>query len=251
MLTETQVHAWSPVIWALQSPQYFYPILGGLFVIAALIWWCAPYFLARRAFQRQAAEASLRTALTLFYTGSVVALGIVGAVIQFQANLERDFNQQQHTLSADNAKRFNEAVTHLKSAGSPLETLSAVTTFSDLINQNGFYWPTVAEVLVFLRLAVQQGGDVNRPEIANALQLLSSRDWNKQGTEPFPLDLSDLDLHNLKFSSLQLWGTDFQNTNLSNAILPGAKLERSGLIMCELAKRTFRDELIISANHAL
>jgi uncharacterized protein YjbI with pentapeptide repeats len=243
-MNEIEIHSWSPVVWALQHPQYFYPGLGIIFLLAAITWWCVPYFLSRRSFpdnpsKRQAAETSLRTALTLFYTGSVVALGIIGAVIQFQANLERDFRQQQLALSAENAKRFDNAVERLRSTSAPLQNLSALSAFSNLIKQDGFYWPTVAEVLEYFRLIVQQGGDVNRPEISNALWILSTREWSKQSTEPFPLDFSGLDLHNLTFSGLQLWGTNFQNTNLSGAILPGAKLEGADLFCADLQNTRF------------
>jgi uncharacterized protein YjbI with pentapeptide repeats len=231
MINETNIHAWGPIIFALENPQYFYPILLLIFLIAAGIWWWWPSHKAKNYFptdveKRQTAEASLRKDLSLFYTGSVVAFGIIGALIQFQANIERDHHQQQVTLSAENAKRFDEAVTQLQNK--PLSILGAISTFSELTKQDGFYWAAVSEVQEYLREAIHQGGDINRTEIHNAFRVLSERgtgNLQNRLSEPFPLDFSGLDLGKFKYSKLKLWGSDFQNSNLSGALLPGAMME--------------------------
>jgi hypothetical protein len=233
VISDTNVHAWTPIILALEHPEYFYPVFLVVFLIAAGIWWWWPYYQATRYFptaaeKRQAAESALRKDLTLFYTGSVVVFGIIGAVIQFQANLERDHRQQRASLSAENAKRFDGAVTQLQS-GLPLSTLGGIFALSELMTQEGFYWQTVAEIQEYVRRAIQNAkGNINTAEIHNALRTLSERDagfWVNRFSEPFPLDFSGIDLSNLKFSRLKLWGSDFQNTNLSGAELPGAMME--------------------------
>lgn len=143
-------------------------------------------------------------------------------------------------MSAQNATRFDNAVTQLKSTDLPLQILGAISIFTDLIKQDGFYWPTVAEVTEYLRLAARQKGDINRPEVINALVLISERDWLMQSAEPFPLDFSVLDLHNLQFTTLQLWGSNFRDANLSGAILPGAKLEGADLFCGNLQNAQFQ-----------
>jgi uncharacterized protein YjbI with pentapeptide repeats len=228
MFSENNIHAWGPITFALENPHYFYPILLITFLIAAGIWWWWPYYRSRSDFsknseKRGAAEASLRKDLSLFYTGSVIALGIVGAVIQFQANIERDHRQQRNTLSAENAKRFDAAVAQLQNT--PLSILGAISSLSELAKQDGFYWSAVSEVHEYLREAIQKGSNINRAEIHNAFLVLSERDistWRNRLKEPFPLDFSALDLGNLKFSRLKLEGSDFQNTNFYGTILPGA-----------------------------
>jgi uncharacterized protein YjbI with pentapeptide repeats len=235
MISEADVHAWSPVVLALEHPQYFYPILLLAFCLAAGLWWFLPHFFAGRSFprdskHRQEAESSLRKDISLFYTGSVVVFGVLGAVIQFQANIERDHQQQMAALSAENAKRFDQAVTNLES-NSPLANLGAISALTGLMRQNGFYWTSVAELNEFLRQAVSvvpKDATINRVAILNAFLALSTRDegiWNNRFHEPFPLDFSRLNLGGLLFSQLRLWGSNFRHTNLSGSYLPGASME--------------------------
>jgi uncharacterized protein YjbI with pentapeptide repeats len=235
MIFDTDVHAWSPVILALQHPGYFYPIGLGFFVVAAILWWWLPEYASRQKFptdveKAQTARTALRSDLTLFYSGSVIVLGIIGAIVQFQANIERDQRQQRLTLASDNGKLFANAVKQLQEK-SDLSQLGAIYNLSELMKQEGFYWPSVTQLNEFLRQAVQTAkGEVNRAEIVNSIYVLSERD-NRGGNpmllrdaEPFPLNFFALNLSGLAFSELKMWSANFQNANLSSTILPGAKL---------------------------
>jgi len=217
---ETAVHDAAPIVLALTYPGTFYSICLALFVIAALLWWLLPSLQ-----KRPSAQKGLRTELSLFYTGSVVAFGIIGTMIQFQSNIQRDQQQQRLALSSENAKRFDGAVKQIQKQ-SDISALGGIYTLGELTKQDGFYWPAVALLNAYLRHAAQApGGDVNRAEIANSLHVLSERNWEYRKGEPFPLDFSSLNLKGLRFSELKLWGSNFRNSNLSDVFLPGAKME--------------------------
>jgi uncharacterized protein YjbI with pentapeptide repeats len=249
MIFDTDVHAWAPVILALQHPGYFYPIGLCLFVVAAILWWWLPEYKSQQKFptdddKARTARTALRSDLTLFYSGSVIVLGIVGAIVQFQANIERDQRQQRLTLASDNGKLFANAVEQLQKA-SDLAQLGAIYNLSELMKQEGFYWPSVIQLNEFLRQAVQAAnGNVNRAEIHNSLYVLSERDNRGDGesmmlrdAEPFPLNFSSLNLKGLAFSGLKMWSANFRNTNLSFTFLPGAKLG-SGDFECANFEKT-------------
>jgi len=217
-----------PISFALKYSAIFYGLLFFAIVVIAAIWWLLPIWYGRRSSpknlkRRRDAETQLRSNLSIFFSGGVIALGIIGVIIQFQANIERDHRQQRLTLSAENVKRFNESVTQLEKT--PLAALGAISTLSELAKQDGFYWAAISEVHEFLRQAILKGGDINRAEIRNAFRVLSERDldtWRNRSTEPSPLDFTTLDLGRLKFSRLRLEGSDFGYTNFSDARLPGA-----------------------------
>jgi uncharacterized protein YjbI with pentapeptide repeats len=251
MISNTDIHAWAPVILALQYPGIFYPVLIGLFFAAAGLWWWlhSPFIGNRRhpraRIRAQAVEDRFRKDLSLFFAGSVVVFGIIGTLIQFQANLEREHQQRRAALSAENTKLFDGAVQHLQSK-SPISQLGAIFTFSQLIKQEGFYWTTVSELSAFLRDSLinrdTSKQDINRSEIHNAFYVLSERDrvsWTGRQSEPFPLDFSGLNLSGFKFSGLRFWGSDFQN-NFSKAFLPGALFEGADLFCANLENAVFR-----------
>jgi hypothetical protein len=135
---ETAVHDAAPIVLALTYPGTFYSICLALFVAAAFLWWLLPSLQ-----KRPSARKGLRTDLSLFYTGSVVAFGIIGTMIQFQSNIQRDQQQQRLALSSENAKRFDGAVKQLQKI-SDISALSAIYTLAELTKQDGFYWPSIA-----------------------------------------------------------------------------------------------------------
>jgi uncharacterized protein YjbI with pentapeptide repeats len=232
MIADFDIHAWSPVVLALHYPRTFYIALLLFFLIAAFAWWFLPHYVITRLIpedltHRQATESSVRKDLSLFYAGSVVVFGVIGAIIQFQANVERDYQQRDASLSVQNGELFEKAVTRLDSA-SALSTLSAISSLTELMRQKGYYWASVSEISEFLRKSISQHADLNALDKLNAIRALSTRDagaWSNRFTEPFPLDFSGLDLTDFRFSQLWLWGSTFRSTNLTGSQLPGAKME--------------------------
>jgi uncharacterized protein YjbI with pentapeptide repeats len=256
MISTLNVREWSPVLLALEYPQYFYPILILGFSVAAVAWWLVPQYSARRWYptdpaNRQAAESSFRRDLSLFYTGSVVVLGILGAVIQFVATLDRNHQQEVDTLSATNSTSFSQAITNLQ-LDSPLAVLSAISALSALAHQDGFYWGSTVELNELLREAIPKR-DVNSLEIHNALYVLSQRDagiWTNRLNEPFPLDFSNLNLSGLKFSSLMLWGSDFRYANLSGSYLPGTLMEGTDFTCTNFEGANLKMSTLYAPTHA-
>ena len=219
--------------------------------------------------KKLAVETPLRKDISIFFGGSVVAFGLIAALIQFQANLERearqqratraqmqanterDQRQQRATLASENIKLFDKAVGLLNSK-SMTPQLGGIYAFSELIKQEGFYWPAVAQLTAFLRqkllpVGAKVGPDTirNRFEIFSALHVLSERDkvsWEGRTMEPIPLDLSGLNLSELKFSDLRLWGSSLRYTDLSGAIIPGALLEDADLYCANMEGASFAEQ---------
>jgi uncharacterized protein YjbI with pentapeptide repeats len=250
-MQETLVSS-GPVALVLKHPGLFYSACFVVLAVAALVWWILP-----RLQKLPAEKSGLRRDLSLFYTGSVIAAGVIGAIIQFQANIERDqqqqaitlsqFQQQQKlTLSAENAKRFDGAVKRLQGQ-SDLQALGAIYTLRELSTQEGFYWPSTTMLNAYLRSALVALDDVNSAAIVGALYILSTRDWEARNADPFPLDFSRLNLRGLHFSKLQLWGNDFQFSNLAEAILPGAKLEGADFSCANFEKADFEQNSLQNA----
>ena len=182
---ETTVHDAAPIALALKNPGVFYSICLAVFILAALLWWLSPLFQ-----KSPSARKGLRTDLSLFYTGSVVAFGIIGAIIQFQSNIQRDQQQQRLALSSENAKRFDGAIKQLQKQ-SDLSELGAIYTLGELSRQDGFYGPSIAMLSANLRHAVQVSNKViDSPVVAGSLHILSERDWESRNSEPFPLYFS-------------------------------------------------------------
>jgi hypothetical protein len=114
MFSTIMVREWSPILIALEYPQYFYPILIGTFLLAAVAWWFFPHYSASKTYpnkpaKREAAESTFRNDLSIFYGGAVVVFGVIGGVIQFGAGIVRDHEQAVSTLAATNVKNFNQA----------------------------------------------------------------------------------------------------------------------------------------------
>jgi len=238
---ENVLHDPAPIAWALKHPGVFYSTCLAVFFLAALLWWLLP--LLQR---RPSARKGLRTDLTLFYTGSVVAAGIIGAIIQFQANVERDQQQQRFTLSSENAKRFDSAVGQLQKH-SDLVELGAVNALGELSKQDGFYWSSIAMLSAYLRHAVRASDGINSAVVAGAFYILSVRNWESRNSEPFPLDFSSLNLKGLHYSQLQLWGSNFQLSDLSGAILPGAKFESADFSCANFENAIFQPSYLQNA----
>jgi len=224
-----------PIALALKHPWIFYSRGLALFFVAAVAWWQ----LTNRL-KSHSARKALRTDLSLFYTGAVVALGIIGAVVQFQSNIERDQRQQRLALSSENAKRFDIVVAQLQKA-SDSARLGALYSLAELSRQDGFYWPSIVQLTAYLR-HVAQGSTTNPAEMHHLLYLLSERDeghWEYRFSEPFPLDLSFLNLKDLKLSGAKLYGMNFRNTDFSGSILPGADLAHSDLACANFENANF------------
>jgi uncharacterized protein YjbI with pentapeptide repeats len=217
--------------------------------MAALVWWVLPRWAAKKYHDGTTAsketEVAARTNLTLVYGGAVVVFGIIGAVIQFQSNLERDHLQRRSALSAQNSRRYDAAIAQLEK-NTALTKLAGIASLAELTKQEGFYWHAVASLHTFLRRELDKERPkegINRAEVTNALLALSERDvgvWNNRFSEPFPLDFSGLNLSGLRFSGLMLWGSDFNHANLTGVTLPGAKFEGIDFECANLQGADFR-----------
>ena len=223
----------APIALALEHPWPFYSLCISVFLVAAFLWWWLP---TRE--KHVSAKKALRTDLSLFFTGSVVAAGILGAIIQFQSNVDREHQQQRLSLSSENAKRYDGAVTRLGKT-SQFSRLAAVYTLGELSKQDGFYWPSIAILSAHLKQALRETESVNNVEVHSILNILSKRTWDARNGDPFPLDFSFTDWEGLQFSQLLLWGNNFQFANFSNAILPGAKLESADLHCANFEQANF------------
>jgi uncharacterized protein YjbI with pentapeptide repeats len=171
-------------------------------------------------------------------------------MIQFQSNIQRDQQTQRHALSSENAKRFDSAVKQLREK-SDFAALGAIFTLGELSKQDGFYWPSVALINAYLRQETQvPHADSNRAVIVSSLNMLSQRDWRYRDGEPSPLDFSSLSLKGLLFSEPRLWGSNFRFTDLSGAILPGAKMEGTDFHCANFEGANFQESSLYNTTGA-
>lgn len=226
-----------PVSWALLHPTLFYLGLAVVMLAVAALWWLLPPWVAGARYfgtiskRDAAAESEFRRNLTLFLSGGAVALGIIGAIVQFQANIEKDQRQQRAALAAQNTKRFNEVIKQLAEKSPPVaETLAAVLNLSVLMGQDDFYWPATIQLNAFVReRANTKDRDINRVDVKSAILAISERNWTMQKSEPFPLDFRGTDFSGLTFQNLKFWGLDFQGANFTDSALPGANFSGADL----------------------
>lgn len=241
------INAWPILILVL----LIFLLIGGSF-----IWWTLPSKLSNKRYnnaentpEKISFENESRKTLSTFLTGISVAIGVIGAIVQFGYTAAHEKEQAESARHAEKISLLQSAANQLREVPASLsERLAGISSLSYLLQDKEFYWPSVLSINTYIRYRLLNISETNSIDVHEAFRVLSMRhilgSLSDREHEPFPLRFDELALSNLEMSDLWMWGADFRFANLSNAVLPGAKLKNTDFTCANLFNADFRPGIL-------